>query len=545
MANLSKLKRDRMLGFLDKIRENHKDDDDVLVSINEIENEILSKKYGLVWERHSEEVEERMVEEVPVFAEIQEKELTLTDGGYNFLLEGDNLHSLYLLEKTHKEKVDVIYIDPPYNTGNKDFIYDDYMVGKEDSFRHSMWLSFMERRLRVAKNLLSKTGVIFISIDDNEQSALKMLCDDIFGSNNFVSCFIWEKKRVVQNDAKFSSINHEYVLAYRKSDALMGFNLLPRTAEMNARYDNPDNDPRGAWTSVALTAKSGSASNIYDMTFPNGVYWKPTPGTYPRLSKDSLIRAYDEGRLWFGKNGKNVPRLKKYLSEVKQGIITNSILSNDVAGSTQLAKEQLKRTINQNIFDTPKPIPLIQLLLKIGADKSALVLDFFAGSGTTGQAVLELNKEDGGNRKFILCTNNENNICESVTYPRLQTAITGIRQDGNKYSEGIPANLKYYRTDFVKKNTDTLTEDLLNHIDEMIQLEYHVKIDKEKYVSVLSDEEADELEKDWSKYPDIRAIYISRNVLLTAAQRDLFESKECFVIPDYYFRNELKEAGEA
>ena len=544
MANLSKIRRERMLDFLQKVREKNKDDDEALIAINEIENELTEKKYGLVWEEHSEIVEERMVGEVPVFVEDKEKELALTDEGYNFLLEGDNLHSLYLLKKTHAGRINFIYIDPPYNTGNEDFVYDDKKIGKEDAFRHSMWVSFMKRRLCLAKSLLARDGVIFISIDDNEQATLKLLCDEIFGLNNFLACFVWEKKKVVQNDAKYASTNHEYILAYRKSEALDSFNLLPRTAKANARYSNPDNDPRGPWTSVALTAKSGTVANLYELTFPNGVHWKPNDGVFPRLNKASLMKAYDENRLWFGKSGKNVPRLKKYLSEVKQGIVTNSLLYSDVVGSTQLAKEQLKRIINQNIFDTPKPVPLIKLLLRLASDKSSIVLDFFAGSGTTGQAVLELNKEDGGNRRFILCTDNENNICDGVAYPRIKTVITGVRQDGSKYSKGIYANLKYYHADFTAKNSDTFTEDLLRHIDEMIQLEYGVKIDKEKYISILNDADADELEKNWSSYPNIQAIYKSRKVLLTAKQQELFNTKDCFTIPDYYFRNELREIGE-
>ena len=184
-------------------------------------------------------------------------------------------------------------------------------------------------------------------------------------------------------------------------------------------------------------------------------------------------------------------------------------------------------------------------MVSLHDDSGGIVLDFFAGSGTTGQAVLELNKEDGGNRKFILCTNNENGICDNVTYPRLETVITGTRPDGSKYSDGIPADLKYYHTDYVPKNSGTLAQDLISHIDEMIQLEYGVKIDREKYISILTDEDADELEKNWQNFPNIRAIYISRSVLLTGKQRELFETKDCFVIPDYYFREELRDAGEA
>ena len=185
MANLSQEKRQRMLAFLNTIREEHKDDDDVLIALGEIENELNSKKYGLVWERHEEAVDVQMRDNIPVFTECVDKEIITTDGNFNFLLEGDNLHSLRLLEKTHVGKIDVIYIDPPYNTGNKDFVYDDKFVASEDGYRHSKWLSFMYERLVIARSLLSNKGVIFVQIDDNEQATLKLLCDEIFGENNF------------------------------------------------------------------------------------------------------------------------------------------------------------------------------------------------------------------------------------------------------------------------------------------------------------------------------------------------------------------------
>lgn len=215
MANLSQQKRERMLAFLNKVKEEHKDDDEMLVALDEIENELNSKKYGLVWEKHEEEVDRMMQDNIPVFTEVKEREIKATDeNSYNFLLEGDNLHSLKLLEKTHAGKIDVIYIDPPYNTGNKDFIYDDAFVDKTDGYAHSKWLSFMSERLEIAKRLLSDNGVIFISIDDREQSNLHLLCDDIFGSNNFITSFIWEKTHHTGKQAKNCYCNVDYVLVY-------------------------------------------------------------------------------------------------------------------------------------------------------------------------------------------------------------------------------------------------------------------------------------------------------------------------------------------
>lgn len=215
MANLSQQKRERMLAFLNKVKEEHKDDDETLIALDEIENELNSKKYGLVWEKHEEEVDRMMQDNIPVFTEVKEREIKATDeNSYNFLMEGDNLHSLKLLEKTHAGKIDVIYIDPPYNTGNKDFIYDDAFVDKTDGYAHSKWLSFMSERLEIAKRLLSDNGVIFISIDDREQSNLHLLCDDIFGSNNFITSFIWEKTHHTGKQAKNCYCNVDYILVY-------------------------------------------------------------------------------------------------------------------------------------------------------------------------------------------------------------------------------------------------------------------------------------------------------------------------------------------
>lgn len=558
MANLSQQRRQRMLDFLQKVREKNKDDDDALVAIGEIENEITEKKYGLVWEEHSEEVEERMVEEVPVFTEVHDKEIALTDDGYNFLLEGDNLHSLHLLEKTHKEKIDVIYIDPPYNTGN-DFVYDDNFVKEEDSFRHSKWLSFMERRLRIAKTLLSENGVIFISINDIEHSQLKMLCDEVFGAENFVDDLVWANQEGGgSSDSKFFKHKHEYIICYSKNISYMR-EIKNVDIEDLDRYRLSDEyeSTRGRFQLVKLSSASLQYSDSlnYELSAPDGTIVTPADNTNKdraiwRWSKKRYDWGVDNGFIVWKKDKSGVWQVytKQYVNCDKDGNIVirtkkpMALVSN--FSSTQ-GSNVLFQIMGSKTFSYPKPADLIKWLIERFSQKQDTILDFFAGSGTTGQAVLELNKEDGGNRKFILCTNNENNICEGVTYPRLQTVITGMRQDGNKYSDGIPANLKYYKTDYIPKKSDNLSADLIKHIDEMIQLEYHVKIDKDKYISVLTDEDADELEKNWQNFPDIRAIYISRSVLLTGKQRELFETKDCFVIPDYYFREELRDAGEA
>lgn len=572
MANLSQLRRQRMLAFLEKMREQHKDDDEVLSAINEVENEINEKKYGLVWERHSEKVEERMVDEVPIFVEDDDKEITLSDDDFNFLLEGDNLHSLHLLEKTHKEKIGFIYIDPPYNTEGKDFIYDDDYVAPDDSFKHSKWVSFMRRRLEIAHRLLAEDGVIFISIDEHEQANLTLICDEIFGEKNRLATFARLTTKSGKTPLTYM-ISHDYVLCYVKNrqDIIIGEDFV----DSSYKYEDEFVETRGKYN-LKQPLDCNSIGYSKSMDYPiehDGVtyyaggskekYEDRQNGNY--LTKDYAWRWSKElyefglanGWIVF-KNGRIYT--KGYLNatigqdddtgeycivprEKSRKYSTIDFVENEF--SNDIAKKQLRKVGVTEKFDYPKPVSLIKKLLKSYYKKDCTVLDFFAGSGTTGQAILELNKEDGGNRHFIVCTDNENNICEGVTYPRLKTVITGTRQDGSKYSEGIPANLKYYRTDYIPKKNDNLVNDLIAHIDEMIQLEYGVKIDKEKYISILSDEDADELEKNWANYPNIKAIYISRSVLLTGKQRELFETHDCFTIPDYYFREELREAGEA
>ena len=340
----------------------------------------------------------------------------------NLLIKGDNLEVLKHLKNAYKNQIKMIYIDPPYNTGSDGFVYQDdrkftpeqlaklggmdlgeaqrildFTAKKSNS--HSAWLTFMYPRLYIARELLREDGVIFISIDDNEQAQLKILCDEVFGEENFVAEIIWKKKNVVQNDAKFFSTDHEYLICYTKSVDNLNLNRLSRTVEQEARYQNPDNDPRGAWISVALQAKSGSST--YEVTFPNGVSWKPVKGTFPRLSKESLLKAFDENRLWFGKNGTNIPRLKKYLNEVQDGVLSNTIWFNEEVGSTQSSKEVVKKLLNSNVFDTPKPIEYIKKMMQLTCDDYSIIMDFFAGSGTTAHAVMQLNAEDNGNRQFI------------------------------------------------------------------------------------------------------------------------------------------------
>ena len=346
----------------------------------------------------------------------------------NKIIHGDNLLALKNLLPLYEGRVKCIYIDPPYNTGNENWVYNDnvnspqiqkwlgQVVGKEgeDLTRHDKWLCMMYPRLKLLKNLLSDDGAIFISIDDNEQNYLRDICNEIFGAQNFICNVIWEKKYSPQNDAKYLSDSHDFILVYAKNKSVWRPNLLPRTAEMDARYKNPDNDPRGVWKPSPLHAKSGT--NMSSYTFPNGVVWTPPPGTFWRYSEETLKSLYEENRFYFGKDGKSVPQFKRFLTDVKQGLVSKTVWKRDDVGDTHEAKSEMRT--NGITFDTPKPTRLIEKILKLATDKNSLVLDAFAGSGTTAHAVLNLNAADGGNRKFILIE--MENYAESITAERVR-----------------------------------------------------------------------------------------------------------------------------
>lgn len=543
MENLSQQKRLRMLEFLNKIKEDYKDDDKILASLGEIENEINSKKYGLIWEKHEEKVDVMMKDNIPVFTEVLERELkTLNINKYNFLLEGDNLHCLKLLTKSHKGKIDIIYIDPPYNTKNKEFVYSDKLVGYDDGYRHSKWLSFIFERLFLAKELLSDDGVIFISIDENEYSQLKLLCDEIFGEQNYLTTFIRKTKSMTGDDGNGLNVQHEYLHVYAKNKSKAYF--VGEEKKLHA-YSNPDNDPNGDWTSGDPSAKSGGDSTYFPIKNPyTGQIDYPPKGRYWAFSKETMELYIQSGRIKFKEKIKENQRgfiFKRYANKLQNQhmpVATLEFTENDFMNS--VATKEVSNILNNSKFDYPKPISFIKKLIKMIPKKDATILDFFAGSGTTGHAVMQLNKEDGGYRNFILCTNNENNICEDVTYKRLKNVINGYED-----VPGIAANLKYYRTDFVPKHTNNLTDALMKHIQEMVQLEHGIKIDNKQYLLILSDEDADILESNWNNENQLKSLYVSRDVLFTARQSQLFSNLEIHVIPDYYFGLELKEAGES
>lgn len=563
MANLSQQKREKMLAFLEKLKQQHRDDE-TMIAINEIENELTGKKYGLVWEEHSENVDEMLETHIPVLVEDHERRIAPADSArfckilqqqssdYNFLIQGDNLHSLKILEKTHRNKIDVIYIDPPYNTGNKDFIYNDCYVDNNDGYKHSKWLSFMSKRLEIAKNLLSKDGVIFISIDDNEQAQLKLLCDGIFDNNNFVGCICRATGTTTGQDANKIGSSLDYCLVYSRTN---NFELkgIPLSEKDLKRFK--EKDEKGLYSTLQLR-KTGNEDRredrpnmFYSVIAPDGSEVYPFgPSNYLsrwRVSKESFNELLANNMIIWKNNHINekiiidgyeksawVPYVK-YYAEGRTKQVSNLFI--DLEGNKK-ASIDLKNVIGNNKFSYPKPIEFIKILLQIGSNKDSIILDFFAGSGTTGHAVVQLNKEDGGNRRYILCTNNENGICENVTYQRLKN----IQED-------LPHKLKYLKTDFIDRFSDEdigIKQKLMPYIKSLIELEYGCEIDNIHYIFILTEEELEHyLTEDLT--PKAK-IFIAPYILLDQSQYALIHRKQAVLIdiPEYYFRNELVASGE-
>ena len=414
-----------------------------------------NKTYGLVWEDKPEDVEERLRDELPILTEVPERAIINEDkdAPNHILIEGDNLEALATLAYTHEGKIDVIYIDPPYNTGNKDFIYNDSYVDKEDSYRHSKWLSFMSRRLKIAKKLLSDRGVIFISIDDNEQAQLKLLCDETFGENNFLAEIMWHKNYASANDSKTFSKVLDYILVYRKTDTFIR-NLLPRTEKQNILYKYDSNDGKGKWRPDNLSVRTYSANYDFPIVNPiTGVEYYPPKGRSWMTNKERIQEWITETRVYFGLNGKGAPQLKRYLSEVQQGVVPTTYWSYDDCGHNDEARKEIKDIFGHPPFDSPKPTRLLKQILRLGSNNKSIILDFFAGSGTTLHATMQLNAEDGGHRQCILITNNENNICEEVTYERNRRVIQGYTNAKGEEVSGLTKNnLRYYCTGFVGRS---------------------------------------------------------------------------------------------
>ena len=544
--------------LLERAIQEHRNED--VNKLEEIISLLQTKKYGLVWEEHAEIVEEEMKMKIPVFVEDVERKIAGNSDShnYNFLLEGDNLHSLHLLKKTHSGMIDVIYIDPPYNTGNKDFIYNDSFIDKTDGYRHSKWMSFISKRLEIARELLSDTGVILISIDDNEQAQLKLICDEIFGEENFIAS-ITRNTNSSKNQSLYISVSHEYCLVYSKNGLALaekhkdnkwavdknnieeyqkkvsqlkkaGLSLEEITSELKEltkypRFIDFTNywyfDDYGLYRKDNLGGvKNGNMTPLYN---PLTGKMDPIPPGGFRYKPEKLAELVKENRIHFHTDG-SLPTIKRYLSENSKQR-PKSIMSDDQRPDYKLLKDM------GISFDNPKQMTFMLRILGI-FEKDSIILDFFAGSGTTGHAVSQLNKEDGGNRKYILCTNNENNICEEVTYKRL----TNIQKE-------LPHNLKYFKTDFVDKNefpNVQLEDELLNYITPLVELEFGIDISNPSVQIILTEEQLGELIKEGKLEKD-STLFMHPTVLLNNKEAELLSKLNVTkqIIPDYYFGKEL------
>lgn len=633
MANLSEVKRKKMLSFLETLRREHSDDD-FIRAFAEIENMLNEKKYGLVWEKHEENVDLMIEKYIPVFKEEEEKYINCGELTNNFLIEGDNLQSLYLLEKTHKNRIDIIYIDPPYNTEKSGFTYDDKMVDTNDSYRHSKWLSFMERRLKIARELLAEKGVIFISIDNSELYNLKLLCDSIFLESNFIGNIVW--RTTTDNNVSQITTEHEYILAYAydknkldkwtakspEADVIKQYYEKLRkkykndneTIQLELRkwlgeneekfqglmhYDNVDDKGVFHDGDIANTVMGGYK---YEVIHPVTGKKCKIPEKGFRFAKETMDIMIENDDIMFGEDETTLIKPKKRLEDKK------STLKAYYYEDNRAATKKLEKIFNEKSrFSNPKSTKLLKMLFSFAGDKDAIILDFFAGSGSTGEAVIELNNEDGGNRTFILCTNNEVSpintirylhdngemtdynpgertkgttidnkikkyfkdnedrynelfvkedgkekmseygICKFVTYPRLKTIITGRRyKDDSIYSDTKnKVNLKYFKCEWTPRKPEDylLSNALCLHVKEMIELQTGISIDNRKQVLILN-------KTDFKKYilngdvSEIESVWINQNILFNSEEIKVLNKIGFKYIPKEFFGFELKEAAE-
>lgn len=565
--NISREKRENLLTKIREIRtflEGANATPAMKAYLSELESELKRQKFGLVFEEHKEEIDEILETHTPVLTE--DKSLFIDNGGMmNFLIEGDNLAALTLLEKTHKGKIDVIFIDPPYNRGKRDFMYDDNYIDTVDTFRHSKWLSFIKKRLAIAKRLLKNNGAIFINIDDNEFAQLKLLCDDIFGYQNYIACFPWHNRDSIQNDTDMS-INHEYILSYANNRRQTNRRLKPSNSDAwfslddfvfqpmetdESKYTNPDNDPRGKWKADPFDAPAIRLNLTYVIVNPNtNVEYLPPKGRHWRTEQTKYEALLKDNRIVFGKNGKSKPQLKVFFDEVKdKGSIANSWFDSDIFDTSTNGKKELLDILPhlaaQEVFETPKPKKLYIELMKYILSpkvKEPIVLDFFAGSGTTGHAVMAYNAENGTNISYILCTNDESEICTKTTYPRLKTVITGKRKDGTTYGDPISASLKYQKIDYIPTSEQAYYDyanELLLHVKELVELENAVNFDGNMDLVILLTE--DEVEKFFISVENldtVKTIYLGHDIALTLLQQQQVTDNNISlnIIPEYYYK---------
>lgn len=545
-TNISKQKREDLLSKIQEIRKyisaapQDENTGNLLTYLSELEKDVNGKKYGLVFEEHREEIDEVLDTNTPVLTE--NKDLFIDNGGQmNFLIEGDNLASLKLLEKTHKGRIDVIYIDPPYNTGNKDFVYDDIFVSSEDFFKHSKWLSFMEKRLKIARKLLSKNGVIFISIDYNEESPLTLLMNDIFNEKNYIAKITREAIKGGSKSKFIRNVN-DYVLVYAKEINNVEFSGYTQEAQ-----ELPEIDEKGPYLKGRELNKWGAGSRREDaptMFFPipgpNGEEVFPirndgSEGRW-RLGKEKMLKKVDDGDVIFQKRDDGSYIVYEKIRETHEKIIqfTTIFKDNYINAKGGDAVKKLFNTM-MSVFDYAKPIELIYDLLVMSCVRdNSIILDFFAGSGTTGHAVMKFNKDFNRNNSYILCTNNQNDICKNITYNRLNRAIE---------KENYSANLKYYNIEYLPINSRMYYEyadELLLHIRELVELENGVNFTGNSEIAiVLTEEELDEFITNIKDFQKCKKLYMGHDLLPTEEQEIAIAEHEIEVniIPDYYYKD--------
>lgn len=635
-VNITRIEKEEILATLYRMKSGEQTD---IKDILKIELNIKNNNYGLNFEKHKENVDYELEKSIPILREIEDNKIFNSDvKSNNFLIEGDNLYSLNILQKTHRGKLSGILIDPPYNTlKKKEFSYSDKKIDESDGFRHSKWLSFMEKRLIIAKELLKENGLIFINIDEHEFAQLKLLCDSIFGENNFIENFIWVKNST-KNNSTTTSTNHEYILCYTKNIKLIkantkvfripkeGLDEINRIKQLfiNSDEKNKNNSHIKLQEQIRSYYKNNSylkGINMYkyvdeefnifrisDVSAPGGdgkrynVYHPITkkivkqPSGGWRYTEETMLSHIKNNKIYFGKDEKSVPQFKRFLDDVETNV-SKSIIINYDDGEKEL---QNIFNLKKSPFTNPKPTSLIKYLLSLINEPDGIYLDFFAGSGTLGHAIAELNKEDGGNRKFILCTNNEgDNICENVTFERLKRVITGnsytketfttllehefkvsnlkdavtilenvneikketkdkydmhelelienklILKGVSKHNElkfRLDCNLEYYKIELLSKekenNSLSISEDMCIHIKNMVKLENHIDLNNSSVFIALKESDLEELDRLIESNEPITKIYKLDDMLFNKKQEIFIDDNniEVELIPEYYFK---------
>ena len=603
MANITKQKRDKMLNFIKKLKEQNKDDESI-IALNEIENALADKKFGLVFEEHTEEADEKLKDYIPVLCEDKDRRICKDDKlPWNYIIEGDNLHALYLLEKTHRGKIDCIYIDPPYNTGARDWKYNNDYVDGNDAYRHSKWLSMMKSRLILAKRLLkSETGILICAIDDNELNTLGLMLADLFPSKKITPIAVVHNPSGTQGNN--FSFNNEYLYFVYNPNIV---SILPEDRE----DDNADIRPfmNGAKGKGGNYLRASGASTFYPIIVeeskvigfgdvcPNDYHPKRVEivdekyYVYPidnenverkwLFARDSADTIFSELFVKLDKKT-NLPIIYRKKNKINHKTVWTNPEYNAKTYGTMLVSNILHRD-----FSFPKSLYAEKEAIKccVGNNPNAIILDFFAGSGTTQHAVNLLNKEDGGNRKCIIVTNNEVSaeeekrltsqgykkgdpewealgIAKYVTWPRTECAIKGIDIDGNplkgnylvkdqdgkeiSMAEGFNCNVKYFKCDWIERRPEDylLSNTLCLHIREMIELQNAIEIDNKKYVLILNKEHFKKYLIEDQTNTESKKVWINQNVVLNSDEIKILKKFKYTYIPNEFFGQELKEVGE-